>query len=127
MFRFGIRDLRRHGEKIIVSPGLHIAAICDSFGRIIIYDIHRGIAIRMFKGYREAEIGFIQIEESSSRDASMSSSSRKSALFIVIHAPKRQLVEVCSIENFDEKKSISFEIFRSGVVNKVHVLLHLMY
>ncbi len=93
IFRFGIRDLRRHGEKIIVSPGLHIAAVCDSFGRIIIYDIHRGIAIRMFKGYREAEIGFIQIEESTTRDASMSSS-RKSALFIVIHAPKRQLVEV---------------------------------
>lgn len=92
--RFGIRDLRRHGEKIIVSPGLHIAAICDSFGRIILYDIHRGIAIRMFKGYREAEIGFIQIEESTARDGSTSSSSRKSALFIVIHAPKRQLVEV---------------------------------
>jgi hypothetical protein len=51
----------------------------------------------MFKGYREAEIGFIQIEESTTRDASMSSSSRKSALFIVIHAPKRQLVEVKSI------------------------------
>lgn len=92
--RFGIRDLRRHGEKIIVSPGLHIAAICDSFGRIILYDIHRGIAIRMFKGYREAEIGFIQIEESTSRDASASSLARKSALFLVIHAPKRQLVEV---------------------------------
>ncbi|CAF1203976.1 unnamed protein product [Adineta ricciae] len=92
--RFGIRDLRRHGEKIIVSPGLHIAAVCDSFGRIIVYDIHRGIAIRIFKGYREAEIGFIQIEEATTRDASMSLSSKKSALFLVIHAPKRQLVEI---------------------------------
>ncbi|CAF1040067.1 unnamed protein product [Rotaria sordida] len=92
--RFGIRDLRRHGEKIIISPGLHIAAICDSFGRIILYDVHRSIAIRMFKGYREAEIGFIQIEESTTRDTSMSLLSRKSALFLVIHAPKRQLVEI---------------------------------
>ncbi|CAF0801180.1 unnamed protein product [Adineta steineri] len=92
--RFGIRDLRRHGEKIIVSPGLHIAAVCDSFGRIILYDIQRGIAIRIFKGYREAEIGFIQIEESTARDVTMSLSSRKSALFLVIHAPKRQLVEI---------------------------------
>ena len=57
--RFGIRDLRRHGEKIIVSPGLHIAAVCDSFGRIIIYDIHRGIAIRMFKGERHSPL-FVQ-------------------------------------------------------------------
>lgn len=48
----------------------------------------------MFKGYREAEIGFIQIEEATARDGSTSSSSRKSALFIVIHAPRRQLVEV---------------------------------
>lgn len=56
----------------------------------------------MFKGYREAEIGFIQIEESTNRDTSMnsSSSSRKSALFIVIHAPKRQLVEVSSNSRF---------------------------
>ncbi len=108
MFRFGIRDLRRHGEKIIVSPGLHIAAVCDSFGRIIIYDIHRGIAIRMFKGYREAEIGFIQIEESTTRDASMSLSSRKSALFIVIHAPKRQLVEVKLTKFIKIKIKISF-------------------
>jgi len=110
MFRFGIRDLRRHGEKIIVSPGLHIAAICDSFGRIIIYDIHRGIAIRMFKGYREAEIGFIQIEESTTRDASMSLSSRKSALFIVIHAPKRQLVEV-KIKKFIKNTKEKFLFF----------------
>jgi Rab3 GTPase-activating protein non-catalytic subunit len=102
---FAIRDFRRHGEKIIVSPGLHIAAICDSFGRIIVYDIHRGIAVRMFKGkdsfatlslpfdcslgYREAEIGFIQIEEAANREIS-----KKSALFLIIHAPKRQLVEV---------------------------------
>ncbi|CAF3032410.1 unnamed protein product [Rotaria socialis] len=92
--RFCVRDLRRHGEKIIISPGLHIAAVCDSFGRIIIYDVHRGIAIRMFKGYREAEIGFIQIEESTVRDTSMSLLSKKSALFLVIHAPKRQLVEI---------------------------------
>jgi hypothetical protein len=51
----------------------------------------------MFKGYREAEIGFIQIEESTTRDGSMSSLSKKSALFLVIHAPKRQLVEVRSM------------------------------
>jgi hypothetical protein len=58
----------------------------------------------MFKGYREAEIGFIQIEESITRDTSLSSSSRKSALFIVIHAPKRQLVEV-KLKNFLKQKT----------------------
>jgi len=54
-----------------------------------------------YKGYREAEIGFIQIEESTTRDPSMSLSSKKSALFLVIHAPKRQLVEVwlCKTKN----------------------------
>jgi hypothetical protein len=52
------------------------------------------IQLNVFKGYREAEIGFIQIEESTTRDGSMSSLSKKSALFLVIHAPKRQLVEV---------------------------------
>lgn len=112
--RFSIGDPSRHGQQIIVAPGLNVVAISDSFGRILVYDIHRGIAVRMFKGrnflvfssrekkiffsktsgYREAEIGFIQIEEHSSRDSMISSSAKKSALFLVIHAPKRQLVEV---------------------------------
>ncbi len=59
------------------------------------------IQSNVYKGYREAEIGFIQIEESTTRDPSMSLSSKKSALFLVIHAPKRQLVEVwlCKTKN----------------------------
>ncbi|CAF0721618.1 unnamed protein product [Didymodactylos carnosus] len=92
--RFGFRDLRRHGEKIIVSPGLHMAALTDSFGRVVLYDISRGIAIRMFKGYRDAEIGFMQIEETEDVNSSAQFSARKAALFLVIHAPRRQLLEV---------------------------------
>ncbi|CAF1269813.1 unnamed protein product [Didymodactylos carnosus] len=92
--KFGFHDLRRHGEKIIVSPGLHMAAMTDSFGRVVLYDISHSIAIRMFKGYRDAEIGFIQIDETADTKSSPHFSSEKAALFLVIHAPRRQLLEV---------------------------------
>lgn len=48
--RFGIPDSRRHGEKICLSPCNTLAAVTDDFGRVILLDVTRGLAIRMWKG-----------------------------------------------------------------------------
>ncbi len=48
--RFGIPDLRRHGDTICVSPGQSLAVSTDSFGRVVLIDLTRGVAIRMWKG-----------------------------------------------------------------------------
>ena len=48
--RFGLPDKRRHGERLHLSPDNKLAAVTDSFGRVMLVDIHRGIALRMWKG-----------------------------------------------------------------------------
>lgn len=48
--RFDLKDYRRNGERIIISPGNTLAATTDSFGRVILFDVLKGIAIRIFKG-----------------------------------------------------------------------------
>lgn len=48
--RFGLQDYRRNGETIIVSPANNLAATTDSFGRVVLFDVLKGVAIRIFKG-----------------------------------------------------------------------------
>lgn len=48
--RFGIYDKRRSGETVLPSPDGHLAVTTDSFGRVILFDVRRGIAVRMWKG-----------------------------------------------------------------------------
>lgn len=92
--RFCIRDYRRHGDSLIISPANNIAAVTDSFGRVILFDTLKGIAIRIFKGYRDAQIGWICVD-----DESDEKENRRYALYLVIYAPRRGLLEVISINN----------------------------
>lgn len=48
--RLGLQDFRRNGESIIISPGNNLAATTDSFGRVMLIDVLKGIVIRIFKG-----------------------------------------------------------------------------
>ncbi|KAK2825892.1 hypothetical protein Q5P01_020106 [Channa striata] len=57
--RFGLPDSRRHGESICLSPCNTLAGVTDDFGRVTLLDLARGIAIRMWKGYRDAQLGGI--------------------------------------------------------------------
>lgn len=50
LFRFGLPDSRRHGERICLSPCNTLAAVTDDFGRVILLDVTRGLAVRMWKG-----------------------------------------------------------------------------
>ena len=88
--RFDIKDLRRKGESIIISPANNFAATTDSFARVILIDVLKGIAVRIFKGnllnsvecslepfkpvnvfffinkgYRDAQIGWICVDDES--------------------------------------------------------------
>ena len=48
--RFGLHDKRRQGENLVLSPNCNLVATTDSFGRVILLDVARGVAIRMWKG-----------------------------------------------------------------------------
>uniref|UniRef100_A0A4W2IL12 RAB3 GTPase activating non-catalytic protein subunit 2 n=1 Tax=Bos indicus x Bos taurus TaxID=30522 RepID=A0A4W2IL12_BOBOX len=105
--RFGLPDSRRHGESICLSPCNTLAAVTDDFGRVILLDVARGIAIRMWKGYRDAQTGWIQIVEDlhervpEKGDFSPFGSPQgpsRVAQFLVIYAPRRGILEVWSTQ-----------------------------
>ncbi|XP_071476615.1 rab3 GTPase-activating protein non-catalytic subunit-like [Diadema antillarum] len=100
--RFGLPDVRRHGDSIVLAPGLRLAVSTDSFGRVSLVDVIRGVAVRMWKGYRDAQCGWIQVVEDIHRDhggkraraSAGSSHGPRVALFLVIYAPRRGIIEV---------------------------------
>ncbi|XP_029973115.1 rab3 GTPase-activating protein non-catalytic subunit isoform X2 [Salarias fasciatus] len=98
--RFGLPDSRRHGESICLSPCNTLAGVTDDFGRVTLLDLARGIAIRMWKGYRDAQLGWLQVpEERGDREFSPSVSlPKRHALFLVIYAPRRGILEVWAMQ-----------------------------
>ncbi|XP_078133227.1 rab3 GTPase-activating protein non-catalytic subunit isoform X2 [Sander vitreus] len=98
--RYGLPDSRRHGESICLSPCNTLAGVTDDFGRVTLLDLARGIAIRMWKGYRDAQLGWLQVpEERVDREFSPSAPlPRRHALFLVIYAPRRGILEVWGMQ-----------------------------
>ena len=87
--RFHMRDLRRKGESIIIAPANNLAATTDSFARVILIDVLKGIAVRIFKGYRDAQIAWMCVD-----DESEDKNNKRYALYLIIYAPRRGLLEV---------------------------------
>ena len=57
-------DYQRQGCNIWMSPqNYNLAVVADSVGRIILLDVRLGIMIRMWKGYREVQCGFVEVTE----------------------------------------------------------------
>ncbi|XP_057715816.1 rab3 GTPase-activating protein non-catalytic subunit isoform X3 [Corythoichthys intestinalis] len=98
--RFGLPDSRRHGESICLSPCNTLAGVTDDFGRVTLLDLNRGIAVRMWKGYRDAQLGWLHVpEEQVGRESSPSASRpRRHALFLVIYAPRRGILEIWAMQ-----------------------------
>lgn len=86
------KDRDRLGTSIVSSPDKRLAAITDDFGRVILLDVTNWIAVRIWKGYRYAQCGWVEI----SRDVNEAKCPR--ALFLVIYAPKRGLMEIWSMQ-----------------------------
>lgn len=53
-YRFGLFDKRRLGDSIYFLFNNSYVVIIDSFGRVILVDVERGIVVRMWKGGRVA-------------------------------------------------------------------------
>uniref|UniRef100_A0A4W5MND5 RAB3 GTPase activating protein subunit 2 (non-catalytic) n=1 Tax=Hucho hucho TaxID=62062 RepID=A0A4W5MND5_9TELE len=92
--RFGLPDSRRHGESICLSPCNTLAGVTDDFGRVMLLDVGRGIAIRMWKGYRDAQLGWVQVSEGRGESSPSAPLPRRHAQFLVIYAPRRGILEV---------------------------------
>ncbi|KAK9507453.1 hypothetical protein O3M35_007305 [Rhynocoris fuscipes] len=90
--RFGLCDILRKGERIYISPQKNLSVVCDSLGRIVLIDNFSGLALRMWKGYRDAECAFITVDEEKMPGAG------RSAVFLAIYAPKKGIVEVWALQ-----------------------------
>ncbi|XP_028137857.2 rab3 GTPase-activating protein non-catalytic subunit [Diabrotica virgifera virgifera] len=93
--RFGLCDLRRTSSEIILSPDHKLAAVCDSLGRILLIDTFKGIVLRMFKGYRDAQCAFIQVADERKSKHRLGN---KVAHFLVIYSPKKGTLEIFSVQ-----------------------------
>lgn len=74
----------------------------DAMGRVILVDNKRGIALRMWKGYRDAQCGWIEVVEETHQTAgghkAHSGRSLITALFLAIYAPKKGVIDIWSIQ-----------------------------
>jgi hypothetical protein len=143
--RSGLSDVLREGDCIVVSPNKLLSVICDAMGRVILVDNKQGIAIRMWKGYRDAQCGWIEaVEEvhrvsnkghhNKSGTSNSSRSHRRTALFLVVYAPKKGVIDIWSMQfgtkitTFSASKNgryILKMIFYNKIINTSYDLIQL--
>ncbi|CAG9761149.1 unnamed protein product [Ceutorhynchus assimilis] len=93
--RFGLADLRRTGNDLVLSPNRNLVAVCDSLGRVLLVDSFKGVITKIFKGYREAQCAFLQVPD---ERRSKHRVGNKVALFLVIYSPKKGTLEIFTVQ-----------------------------
>ncbi|XP_060527509.1 rab3 GTPase-activating protein non-catalytic subunit isoform X2 [Cylas formicarius] len=106
--RFGLCDLQRTAHDIILSPNRELSAITDLLGRVILVDSFRGTAIKIFKGYRDAQCAFIQVPDIRKSKHKLGN---KVAHFMVVYAPKKGTLEIFSVQRGDKLATFSASRF----------------
>jgi hypothetical protein len=78
---FELNDSAREIHAVVIAPGENpsLAAACDNFGRVLLVDLEHQIVVRMWKGYRDAQVAWMEQDD---------------ALFLVMYAPRRGIMEV---------------------------------
>ena len=56
-----------------------------------------GLMLRMWKGYREAQCGFMEVTEARNRK-DQSTESRRAGLFLIIYAPRKAIIEIWCLQ-----------------------------
>ncbi|CAN6204142.1 unnamed protein product [Urochloa humidicola] len=93
-----LKDSPRKGERLTLSPSGTLAAITDSLGRILLLDTHALVAVRLWKGYRDASCLFVEMllnkDKASSSSMHVEYTKRDYCLCLAIHAPRKGIIEV---------------------------------
>lgn len=113
--RFGLCDIEREAVNVWICPYSKIAAVADNLQRVILVDCQRGIAFKMFKGYRDAQCGFIKVKEKKLDKTGKRkdfSTPRATALFLVAYAPKRSCLEIWVLQN--GARVAAFNVSKNG-------------
>lgn len=108
--RYGLYDDHRSTARIWLAARNQLAAISDSLGRVILIDCTRSVILRVWKGYRDAQCSFMQIDEKLPKGTH--NQKRKHALFLAIYSPRRSTVDIWNIER--GKKLAVFPVGSNG-------------
>ncbi|KAK4469705.1 hypothetical protein MN116_007230 [Schistosoma mekongi] len=95
----GLADSRRNilSSGVAVSPDHHWLAIPDSLGRVLLVDAYKERVVRMWKGYRDAEVAFLEVcdsETSCIGYCNQSYNPVRKTLCLLIHAPHLHSLEL---------------------------------
>lgn len=85
-------DKGRLATTIISSPDKRLALVTDDFGRVMLVDVTNWLVVRLWKGYRSAQCGWIEVKRNPEERGSPCAS------FVAIYAPKRGLLEIWSAQ-----------------------------
>ncbi|GAB6026106.1 Rab3 GTPase-activating protein non-catalytic subunit [Chamberlinius hualienensis] len=99
--RSELRDASRIGEKIFTSPNRRLSAITDEFGRVVLIDNVERTAVRVWKGYRDAQCGWIEVCEENLEATEGKihlPGPPRIANFLVIYGPRRGILEVWAMQ-----------------------------
>ncbi|CAH8505515.1 unnamed protein product [Schistosoma intercalatum] len=95
----GLADSRRHilSSGVAISPDHHWLAIPDSLGRVLLVDAYKERVVRMWKGYRDAEVAFLEVSDSETPYIgyrNKPNNSVRKTLCLLIHAPHLHSLEL---------------------------------
>lgn len=105
-----------------LAPNNQMAAVTDNLGRIILVDCFRGIALRVWKGYREAQCSFVKVNEKPSKSSANSSTDRRHAMFLIIFAPRRSCLEIWSLQRGQKIAAFTVSKYGQLIYNSHHLM-----
>lgn len=110
--RHELIDYQRMGCNLYMAPiSYQLCTVTDSLGRVILLDTATGQMVRMWKGYREAQCGFIEVTEARNRKE-QTTEQRRSGLFLIIYAPRKALLEIWCLQK--GPKVATFQASKNG-------------
>ncbi|KFD67025.1 hypothetical protein M514_07213 [Trichuris suis] len=108
-------DSRRNGRQLCFAPGnSYLVAASDSFGRITLWDLRRKLCIYVWKGYRDAQFGWLQVADKNMGNKKAESS--LAFLLLAIFAPRLSVLQLWLVRKY-----------RKIAVFKVDPHSHLLY
>ena len=107
-----IDDPRREIVSIKASPRGNLAVLADTFGRLLLLDVASMILVNIWKGYRDAQCGWIVVP--CKQENEPVTSKPQSTLFLVIYAKKRGILEIwCPYQHY---RVAAFNVGKKGAL-----------
>ncbi|KAJ1861134.1 hypothetical protein LPJ73_001116, partial [Coemansia sp. RSA 2703] len=97
---FAIHDTPRKVLDISLAPASYaLAALTDSLGRVLVFDLENCEVVHMLKGLRGSQCAWLEIDQQSTNDEDAPTKRR---MFIVVYAGRRGTVEVFELGSLEK-------------------------